>query len=43
MEKEKFELKTSTKFQDKEILSENPKRFRVHQVENSKFLNETTY
>ena len=25
MEKEKFELKTSTKFQDKEILSENPK------------------
>ena len=34
-------IKNSTKFQDKEVLYS--KRFYVHQVENSKFLNETTF
>ena len=31
-----------TKFQDKEVFLENSTRIYVHQVENSKFLNETT-
>ena len=31
------------KFQGKEVLSENSKRFHVNQMENSKFLNEITY
>ena len=36
-------LKKFFKFQDNKILLENSKRFYVHQVETSKFLNKATY
>ena len=42
-EGEKFYLKNSSKFHDKEILLENSKKFHIRQVETLKILNETTY